>query len=256
MALSIQKANFWKRISAYLFDFVIAIVLTLALSLITHTIFKVDTHIAKLNSLRAQYAADAGIDLDISTEEYQAMTEAEKSAYDEKYKAVNKAMSEDDEVLQINAAIITSVLGSFSVSIFCSTLILHFILPLFFKYGRSLGKKLFGLAVIRTSGVKISTPVLFIRSMIGLYAIETMFPLLILVFMLFKMLDIVGVIVLLAFAVLQIWVLYRTPTNSSIHDLLTDSVVVDMASQRIYESNEALLAIQQEAENAASTEKR
>ena len=97
----------------------------------------------------------------------------------------------------------------------------------------------------------MSSPVVFVRSIVGLYAMETMFPLIILMMIWFGMLGIIGTIILIGFAILQISCLISTQTNQSIHDLLTDSVVVDMASQTIYETNEELI----EAQKAAAAEK-
>ncbi len=242
MAVSIQKANFWKRISAYMFDVVVLIALMLALMLGTNKIFKVEERIAVLHDYKIAYAQEEGIDLEISKEEYNAMTEEERSAYDEAVKRINAAMAEDEEVLEANMDASFAVLLSFTVAIFLATFILHFLFPLWFKYGRTLGKRMFGLAVIRTNCVKMTTPVLFIRSMVGVFAIETMFPLFILISMLFGLLGTVGIIVLVMLLFLQIFVLFRSPINASIHDLLTDSVVVEMASQKIYESQEELLA--------------
>ena len=54
---------------------------------------------------------------------------------------------------------------------FLAFLVWYFILPLLFGYGRTLGKKIFGLAVIRTNLVKVSNPVLFVRTIVGMFAI-------------------------------------------------------------------------------------
>ena len=59
------------------------------------------------------------------------------------------------------------------------------------------------------------------------------------------MLNIVGIIVLALFFILQIGVMIATQTNSSIHDLLSDTVVVDFASQQIFDSEEELIAYKQ-----------
>ena len=63
-----------------------------------------------------------------------------------------------------------------------------------------------------------------------------MFPAFLIIMILLGKLGIIGVITLLLFLVLQIGVMIYTPTNSSIHDLLADTVVVDMASQQIFET--------------------
>ena len=67
---------------------------------------------------------------------------------------------------------------------------------------------------------------------------ETMFPLLIVLMIYFGYLGIIGTATLLLFLILQLGVMIKTPTNSSIHDLLSDTIVVDLLSQRIFETEE------------------
>lgn len=259
MSFSLQKASFWKRISAYMIDTVLMIFLALAFSLVTHTIFKVDERIEKVDAFKTQYAQDYGVDLELAQKDPSTVTKEEKADYDENYKKfeeMNKAIAKDKKAQEANADFLSSLLASFAISLFFSNLALNFGAPLLFKYGRTIGKRVFGLAVIRSNGVKISSPVLFVRAVVGLYAMETMFPIIILMMIWFGMLGIIGTIILVGFGILQIVCLIRSQVNQSIHDLLTDSVVVDMASQTIYETNEELIAAQKAAaaEKAAAEE--
>ncbi len=250
MAVTIQKANFWKRISAYMLDVVLTFVLSLAIMIGINSLLKIDNYLDKIDAYRIQYAQEVGVDLEISKEEYNKLSKDDQAAYEEKVKLVNEKMSKDKEVVKLNAQTMSLLLLSVSLSMFFSILLLYFFLPLLLKQGRTLGKKLFGLAVIRSNCVKISPVVLFIRSMIGLFAIETIFP--------FFLITIgkLGVIVFVLFMAMQIFVMIRSDTNSCVHDLLTDTVVVDMASQTIYDSNEDLLKAQKAAamEEATASE--
>ena len=54
----------------------------------------------------------------------------------------------------------------------------------------------------------------------------------------FGSIGIVGGVVLLLILVLQVILIIVTKTNSCIHDLLSNTVVVDMASQMIFENAE------------------
>jgi uncharacterized RDD family membrane protein YckC len=137
-------------------------------------------------------------------------------------------------------------------------LILFFAVPLFFKNGQTLGKKMFGLGVMRTNFTKLTSPILFARSIVGLYAMETMAPLLFTVMIFYGMLGGVGVITIGLIFALQILVMSVTKTNSSIHDLLADTVVIDFASQKIFDTEEELAAYkaaeQAELVNATQSE--
>ena len=256
MIYDLQKASFWKRISAYLFDSVLLGVLILGLFIASVSIAKVDTYLDKLNEYRAQYAQELDIDLTLTQEQFQQMTEEEKTEYTEKYNLVNEKMANNKDVAETNVEIITRVLVSLAISVLIADLVYYFIIPLFFKNGRSLGKKMFGLAVVRTNGVKASTLVLFIRSMIGIYAIETMFPLMLVFMRLLGLLGSISFIVILLLGILQIATTAMSQTNSCIHDLLTDTAVVEFSSQKIYETEEQLIEEQKAyaAEKAAQPE--
>ena len=113
---------------------------------------------------------------------------------------------------------------------------------------------MFGIAVIRTNCVKVSNPVLFIREIIGLYAMETMFPLLIILMIYFGYLGIIGTGTILLLMILQLGVMIKTETNSSIHDLLSDTMVVDLVSQRIFDTEEERVAYIAEQERLAANQ--
>ena len=222
-----------------MFDGVLLFALTIACMIGFHAAFGVDAKIDKLEQYRTEYATKYGIDLDIKQEDYDNFTQEEKDAYDKLYLEVNEAMSKDEKVMELNGDIITAVATSISLGLLISTVGLYFVVPLCFKQGRTLGKKIFGLAVVRTNGVKLTNPLLFARSLIGFYAIELMFPLIITALTLLGVLGIIGFITLGLFFILEIGVMiYTKKTHSCIHDLLTDSVVVDMASQQIFETQE------------------
>ena len=161
--------------------------------------------------------------------------------------AFNKALNETDYA-QLNASYLTVSLISVAIALFISVVVAHFVLPLCFKNGQTLGKKVFGLAVIRTSWVKASPIVLFIRATVGIYAIET-------VAVAFLLINVpVGTVAAVLVQALQIGVMIKTPTNSSIHDLLADTVVVDYASQRIFETEEDMLEYRKREKEQAETD--
>ena len=81
---------------------------------------------------------------------------------------------------------------------------------------------------------------LFARTILGKFAIETMVPVYIILMMFFGAIGVVGPAVLILLGVLQLAVLIFTHTNSAIHDLLSKTVTVDLASQKIFENEEEL----------------
>lgn len=255
MTLSLQKANFWKRISAYLFDVILTVMLTIGLAAALSAVFGYDKHSARLGEYYTQYEETYGIDFDITEEDYNNLTQEEK----DKYTEAQEALSKDENVLQVYNTIFYLTLAIISLSLLISHLVLYFVIPLFFHNGQTLGKKVFGLAVMRSNHVRISNPVLFVRAILGLYTIETMVPVLLIVMIYFNLMGIVGVITIALLQLLQIFVVVKTETNSSIHDLLSDSVVVDFASQEIFETQEEMLAYklrsEQEGTEAEASER-
>ena len=250
--LTLQKANFWKRISAYLFDIILTVTLAIGFASLLSAVVGYDKHQEQLQNYYEYYEQTYGVDFDISEEDYNKLTEDEKL----KYETAADALEKDENVLATYSVIVSLSLVILSFSVLLGILSIYFIVPLFFKNGQTLGKKIFGLAVIRSNLVKVSTPVLFARTLFGMYAIETMFPLFLLAMLYFNLMGGVALITIGLLFVLQVAVLIVSKNNSSIHDLLSDTVVVEFASQRIFETQEALeefIKEQQaiEAQNAA-----
>lgn len=252
MPISLQKASIWKRISAHLLDAILALILTVGFAAGLSAIVKYDDHYEKLAAYQQEYEQTYGIDFGISQEEFDALSEEEQAKYD----VANEAWSNDERISQSYYKLFYLTLVIISISLLLACLLIYFIIPLFFKHGQTLGKKVFGLAVMRTNCVKASNPVLFARAILGLYTIEIMVPVLLILLIFFGILGIVGVITIGLLVILEIVVMIVTKTNSSIHDLLSDTVVVDMASQRIFESEEALLEYKKalHAEEVANSE--
>lgn len=246
MSISIQKANFWKRISAWMFDAILAVTLALGCCLIVVSATDFDSLSNEYNAHLQQYYTVYGekydVDFSLSQEDYDKLSKQEQAEYNKKIALAEEEMSlalrEDKTYNELSNKLFRSTILIIAVGVFASVLIWHFLIPLLFKNGQTLGKKIFGLAVIRTNCVKASNPVLFVRSMVGLYAMETMAPLLIVMMIYFGYLGIIGTATLLLLAGLQIGVMIKTETNSSIHDLLSDTMVVDLISQRIFETEE------------------
>ena len=238
MALGLQKANFWKRFSAWMLDTMLVILLTTACALPLLELFGHSTLSQQITAiytpLKESIEAEYQTDLDATEEDYESWSDAQKQTYTDAMNAFNKALAET-EYAQLRASYLTASLVSVAIALFISVVFAHFVLPLCLKNGQTLGKKVFGLAVVRTSLVKVSPMVLFIRATVGIYAIET-------VAVAFLLINVpVGTIAAVLVQALQIGVMIKTPTNSSIHDLLADTAVVDYASQHIFETQEEML---------------
>lgn len=237
MALDLQKASIWKRVSAYLFDLIVLGILVVGIAFIFSAVFGYDDYNKQLSDAYAKYEAEYGVSFEMTLEEYEALSEEELAQYDKAY----DALVADDGAMYAYNMVINLTLLIMTISILLSYIILEYVVPLLFKNGQTLGKKIFGICVMRTDGVKMTTVQLFVRTILGKYTIETMIPVLILVMLYFNTVGLTGTIVLGLILLLQIIVIGVTKTNSAIHDLLSGTVVVDYHSQKIFNSTDELI---------------
>lgn len=136
-----------------------------------------------------------------------------------------------------------------SIGILLAYLVLEFIIPIILKNGQTVGKKVFGICLVRPDCVKIKTLSLFARTVLGKYAIETMFPILLVLLFVFGGLGILAIILFAALELFNIILFFSLKNRTPIHDLIADTVVVDMRLQMIFQSSEEL------AEKKASQQK-
>lgn len=233
----LQKASMWKRISAYLFDMILLGIVAVLCMLGLSAALKYDGYSEKVNHAYAAYEEKYDVNLRISTAEYEQLDEETKSRTDEALYALNndaESRKALNMMMQLSLLIV-------SFGLLTGFVIMEFIIPMLFKNGQTLGKKIFGVAVMHTSFIKLSGPMLFARTILGKFAIETMVPAYIILMMFFGAIGVVGPAILILLIVLQAAVLIFTHTNSAIHDLLSKTVTVDLASQKIFENEQELI---------------
>lgn len=234
MILNIQKASISKRISAFLFDIIIIAIIAVGIAVIISTIVGYDKQVDLLDNFYSEYEEKYSIDTNISADEYNSMSDDERERYDE----ASRLFSEDERVIKQFSLLMNLTVIVTSISIFVAFFISEFIVPLFLKNGQTLGKKIFGVAVMRIDGVKISAFQLFVRSILGKYTVETMIPVFLLLMIYFEVIGFVGAFAIILILLLQVIFVIATRTNSSLHDMLAVTVAVDMASQMIFDSKE------------------
>lgn len=127
-----------------------------------------------------------------------------------------------------------------SIGILLSYLVLEFILPIILKNGQTVGKKVFGICLVRPDCVKITVLALFARTILGKYAIETMFPVLLAFLFFFGGLGVLAIVLFAALLLLNIVLFFVRKNRTPIHDILANTVAVDMRLQMIFQSEEEL----------------
>lgn len=137
-----------------------------------------------------------------------------------------------------------------SLGLLLAYMVLEFVVPLILKNGQTVGKKVFGICLVRPDCVKMPASALFARTLIGKYAIETMFPVLLIFLFFFGGLGILAIVLLAALLVLNAVLFFATKNRTPIHDILVSTVAADIKLQMIYESveerNERMALMQKE----------
>ena len=159
----LQKAGIFKRFSAFLVDVVAFFLLAISLALVLSTVLGYDSYNNTIEEARAKYAAEYDINLNITAEEKAALPDDVRARYD----AADKAYGSDPEVIRAHVMVEALMLLLVSLCVLIPSVVLEFVVPLLFKNGQTLGKKIFGLAVVRSNSVKATGPAMFIRAIIG-----------------------------------------------------------------------------------------
>ena len=249
MAHELQKANIWKRISAWMFDGIITGILAVAIGLILSALLGYDSYSDTLDLAYETYETRFGVSFEISQADFDAMDASQR----ENYNAAYQALIADGEAMYAYNMMISLSLVIISLGVLLAVVVWEFIIPLRLGHGRTLGKKIFGLCLVRSDGVQMNNLQLFTRSILGKYAIETMVPMLIMLMIFWGTMGVVGTLVVASLTIGQVLSVLVTRSNSAIHDLLAGTVVVDYASQTIFRSTEDLIEYQKKlaAERAA-----
>lgn len=240
MAHELQIANFWKRIAARLFDNMLIAVLAVLIGMLLSGLLGYDRHSDTMDRAYEAYETRYGIRFDISQAEFMALDEAEQAYYDEAW----AALMADKEAMHAYNMMLALSMVMISLGVLAAVILWELVIPLWLGHGRTLGKKIFGLCLVRVDGVKVNNFQIFTRAILGKYAVETMIPILILLMIFWGTMGVVGPAVLLVLLCGQTASLLLTRNKSAIHDLMAGTAVVDYASQTIFETTEELIEYQ------------
>ena len=250
MVYDFQRASMTKRIPAWILDFILLITLATGFMWAWSHFIDIAPHTDAMLSIEAQYKAKYDGQLKVSIEEYEKMTEEEKIekltaedrlAIQKAIEKVNEELFQNDEYLNAIGMLISRRFSLISLSCLCAYFILEFLIPLWLKNGQTIGKKMFSLALMRTDSVKLTNFALFVRSMLGKCTIETLVPAMLFMAMLIAPIGMVAPTIILGILAVQIGLLVSSRNRACIHDLMAVTVVIDHASQMIYETAEDLM---------------
>lgn len=237
MQADIQKAGLWKRIAAWILDLILLAVIAVGIMYLASVILGCDDYIQQVEASYDHYEEAYGISFEVTQEEYQGYTEAQRKNWDDAY----QALINDDAAMHAYNMMVNLILIITTAGLLVSMLLCNFVMPLILKNGQTVGKKAFSLGVIRQDGVKMSTLQLFVRTILGQFTLETMIPVYIIIMLLWGTIGMMGPAVLLLLIVAQALCLLITRNNTPMHDLLAGTVVVDISLQKVFASKEELV---------------
>ena len=240
----------WKRASAYLFDMILLATLAVALGVVLSLLLGYDGYNSTLEAAYDKYETQFGIQFDMTAEEFAAMTEEQKTLYDQAYDALLK----DEEAMFAYNMVLNLSLIITTLALLAAYLLLEFMVPLLLKNGQTLGKKIFGIAVMHIQGVKLGHVALFTRTVLGKYAVETMPLALSALYLISGLGSPVFLLIGAALLLVQLIVVIVSHENALLHDKMAVTVTVDLASQMIFDTYDQLLEYKKKmhAEKAAS----
>lgn len=236
--MDLQRANTWKRIAAWILDLMLLCVLTVGAAFGISKALNYDGYYQTVQSAYDGYEAQYGIELGIDQATYEAMSPEEKEYYDSALEEIEKALNADEEVARAYNMVVNLSVLMVTLGILAATLILELIVPMLLKNGQTIGKKCFSLCLVRIDGVKLTNLQLFARTILGKYTIERMVPVYIIMMLLWGSVGLTGTLIVLMLLVTQIICVAVGQNRAAIHDRLAGTVVVDMASQQIFETTQ------------------
>ena len=242
MVYDLQKANMWKRISAWMFDIILTAILAIGVAILLSGLMGYDKTSRQMDEIYDKYGTLYGVDFEISQSDYQTLSQEEL----QRYEAATKAMNADAQAVEVFNRLVQLSLLVTTLGIFFAIFIWEFLIPLGLGDGQTLGKKIFGPCLMRSDKVKVSNFQLFARAVLGKFAIETMIPVFILEMIFWGTMGVMGTVILFALLIAQCVSLIATQTNSALHDLIAVTVVVDRNSQMIFKTSEDLIEYQKQ----------
>lgn len=250
MIFDLQKASMWKRISAFLFDLILLGILAVFCAMILSAVLGYDSYSTTFSEAYDRYYTEYGLTQEMLTTDPAALAEEQISQMN----AASAAIAADETAVHAYNMVINLQMVIVTFSLLLAFLLLEFTVPLLLGNGQTLGKKIFGVGVMHLEGVRIGHVALFIRTILGKFAVETMPYAMCAIYLFGGMGSPVFLLIGGVLLVAQALVLIFSHENAMIHDKMAVTVTVDVASQMIFNTREELIEYKkkQHAEKAAA----
>ena len=250
MIYDLQRASMWKRISAWLLDAMLLCIIASLMAFVLAAVTNYDGYSEQLDARYTYFEEQYGVSRNLTQEQVNAMTDEERA----NLTAASDAIAADEEALYAYNMMLQLIIIMTSFGILLGYVVLECAVPMVLGNGQTIGKKVFSLGVMQQNGVRVNGVCMFIRTVLGKYAIETMIPVMMVLMLFFGTIGTVGWIIVGAIGIVQVALLITTRERCMIHDKLANTVTVDLPSQMIFKTQEDLIAykVKVAAEKAAN----
>ena len=250
MIYDLQRASMWKRISAWLLDAILLCIIATLMAFVLAAVTNYDGYSEQLDARYTYFEEQYGVSRNLTQEQVNAMTDEERA----NLTAASDAIAADEEALYAYNMMLQLIIIMTSFGILLGYVVLEFAVPMVLGNGQTIGKKVFSLGVMQQNSVRVNGVCMFIRTVLGKYAIETMIPVMMVLMLFFGTIGTVGWIIVGAIGIVQVALLITTRERCMIHDKLANTVTVDLPSQMIFKTPEDQIAYKEKvaAEKAAN----
>ncbi len=250
MIYDLQRASMWKRISAWLLDAILLCIIATLMAFVLAAVTNYDGYSEQLDARYTYFEEQYGVSRNLTQDQVNAMTDEERA----NLTAASDAIAADEEALYAYNMMLQLIIIMTSFGILLGYVVLEFAVPMVLGNGQTIGKKVFSLGVMQQNGVRVNGVCMFIRTVLGKYAIETMIPVMMVLMLFFGTIGTAGWIIVGVIGIIQIALLITTRERCMIHDKLANTVTVDLPSQMIFKTQEDLIAYKEKvaAEKAAN----
>lgn len=251
MILDLQKASMWKRVSAFILDAILLTVLATGLFWLLSLLTGYDRYQEIVDAAYTRVSAEYGITDEMAYKTVETLTEAELAAIS----GANAAISADAEAVHAYQMVASLSLLITTFGLLGAFLVLEFAVPLFLRNGQTVGKKVFGLGVMHLECVRLRPVALFVRTVLGKFAVGAMPLAMAGLFVFSSMGSPVFLLIAAVLVLAQLITLVVSRENAALHDKMAVTAVIDLGSQMIFDTPEQVLEYRKKlaAEKAASS---
>jgi len=217
----------FRRFGAFIVDLCLVVVLTVVIALPLRSISGYAATSDRMNAIFDRIAAEHGVDINITNQQYNALSEEEKLAID----AALVDISEDTEAAELYAKTVRLLFIVIFSSLLVSVVLLELVLPLIFKNGQTIGKKLMRFEVQRRDGEPLNLVTMLLRSITGKFFIDYGLPVFFFLSFIYANAGRTPLIGLLMLTLAQIVCIAVTSDRRALHDIIASTVVVPTALQ-------------------------